>query len=78
MKTYVELISETVTRENDIYRLFVEVKQDKIPELVQLRFFSTFSAASRPKQEQTKWRTTVDKSVLKTLVSALSNYEEKI
>lgn len=75
MKNHVECISETITRENDVYRLFVEIKQDKIPELVQLRFFSTFSAASKPEQEQTKWRTTVDKTVLKSLADVLSKYE---
>ena len=71
MKNHVECISETITHGDDVYRLFVEIKQDKIPELVELRFFSTFSAASKPEQEQTKWRTTVNKDVLKNLLTFL-------
>lgn len=62
-----QLINETIDRHNGVYRLYVELEFSSLPDHYDVRFFSTYSGASNPDAEQTKWKATLPKSALETL-----------
>lgn len=64
------LINEVVDRHNKSYQLFVEINDSSLPDHYDIRFFSTYSGASNPLAEQTKWRTTLPKGSLQNLLNS--------
>ena len=66
-----QLINETVDRHDGIYRLYLELNKSNLPDYYDIRFFSTYSGASNPDAEQTKWKSTLPKSALENLQQSL-------
>ena len=64
------LINEVVDRHNCSYRLFLDIERSSIPDSFDIRFFSTYSGASNPDAEQTKWQSTLPRNAILEMISA--------
>lgn len=65
------LINEVVDIHGKFYRLYFEIKKSSLPNYYDLRFFSTYSGASNPDAEQTKWKTTLPKESIQKIINSV-------
>lgn len=73
MNRVTELLNSTESRE-DIYNLYVDIKESSLPDYVDIRFYSTFSGAKDKEAEQTKWMTTIPLESLDALNNTIIDY----
>lgn len=66
------LINEVVDRHNQSYKLYMEIEDSSIGGYVDIRFYSTYSGASNPETEQTKWKTTLSYEAINEIEETLS------
>lgn len=68
------LINEVTDIHNNSYKLYLSVSKSNTKGYVDIRFYSTYSGASNPEAEQTKWKTTIPKDSLFTMIESLSHF----
>lgn len=73
MNRVTELLNSTESRE-DIYNLYVDIKESSLPDYVDIRFYSIFSGAKDKEAEQTKWMTTIPLESLDALNNTIIDY----
>lgn len=73
MNRVTELLNSTESRE-DIYNLYVDIKESSLPDYVDIRFYSTYSGAKDKEAEQTKWMTTIPLESLDALNNTIIDY----
>lgn len=73
-KEYRYCISETTDSNGDVYTLYMELTPDKCIDYAQIRIFSTFSGNNNPDEQDTKWKTTLEKKCLKSLAQHLTSF----
>lgn len=68
MKT---LLNKVVDGKDRIYELFLELNPSSLENYFDIRFYSKFSESNNPEGEQTKWKTTIPRASLETLMNAI-------
>lgn len=68
----IKLLNSVVDRSGFTYSLFVEINKSSLEDHFDVRFFSTYTGASDPSKEQTKWRTTLPRTAFHNLVDGFS------
>lgn len=69
----ITLINEVIDKSGHSYRLFAEINESSLKEHYDIRFFSTYSGASNPDKEQTKWKTTLPRESFSHLLDVFSD-----
>ncbi len=67
----ISLINQVIDKSGHSYKLFVETNNSSLKGHYDIRFFSTYSGASNPDKEQTKWMTTLPEDSIINLIDEL-------